>query len=290
MTNDVFVAEVTRTAWVTPGMVRVTLGGSGLQHFVTTGVGDEFVRLRFPGPSGELVLPVRDESGHWKEPAGSDAHIEPYTIRRHDPVVGEVDIDLVVHGHGYAATWAANAHAGDRLAMCAPRGLYEPPADASTQLFVTDETGIPALGRLAEQLEPGVHAVAAVEIAESSHRQAIGDGRMHVEWIVGRGNGIAPSAITEALKTMPITDECYVWVAGEAGELRHARRYLRHERGLSPKQYAVIGYWRNNQEEWLERYESLSLKVSEALQAIWDGADEEANRDLYEARLDALGL
>lgn len=290
MTDELFIAEVTRTAWVTPGMVRVTFGGSGLSGFVTTSIGDEFVRVRFPGPSGTLMLPVLDAEGMWREPEGCDAHIEPYTIRRHCAETGEVDIDLVVHGHGRAANWAVHARPGDRVAFGNPRGLYEPPQNASSLIFVTDETGIPALARLAEQLQPGVHAVAAVEIADASHQQPIGDGSMHVEWIVGRGNGRGPSAMTEALRAMPITDDCYVWIAGEAGELRDARRYLRHERGLSPKQYAVIGYWRDKQEQWLERYEALAPETFEALQAIWSGADHEANRDRYDARLAELGL
>lgn len=290
MNDTLFVAEVTRTAWVTPGMVRVTFGGPGLAGFTTTGVGDEFVRVRFPGPSGELMLPTRDASGTWHEPPGSDAHIEPYTIRRHDAATGEVDIDLVVHGHGRAGTWGAHARAGDRVAFGQPRGLYEPPADAELQVFVTDATGIPALARLASQLAPGVRAVAAVEIAEASHRQDLGTDRVQVEWIVGRGNGVGPSAITEALRAMPITDDCYVWVAGEAGELRDARRYLRHERGLAPAQYAVIGYWRDKQEAWLERYDSLDAATMAALQSIWDGSDEEINRDRYDARLAELGL
>ncbi len=288
--TDLYVAEVMRTTWVTPGMVRVTFGGPGLAGFATTGVGDEFVRVRFPGPSGELQLPVQDETGVWIEPAHSDAHIEPYTIRRHDPVSGEVDIDLVVHGHGRAGTWGSTARPGDTVAFGSPRGLYEPPQGAQLQVFVTDATGIPALARLAEQLAPGVRAVAAVEIAEAAHRQPLGDGRMQVEWIVGRGNGVGPSALTEALRAMPIADDCYVWVAGEAGELREARRYLRHERKLAPSQYAVIGYWRDRQEEWLERYEALSPEISAALGAIWEGSDEELNRDLYDARLAELGL
>lgn len=290
MTDDLFVAEVTRTSWVTPGMVRVTFGGPGLAGFTTTGIGDEFVRVRFPGPSGVLALPTRDADGVWHEPEHSDAHIEPYTIRRHDPAAGEVDIDLVVHGHGRAGTWGAGARPGDSVAFGNPRGLYEPPAAARVQLFVTDATGIPALARLAEQLAPGVRAVAAVEVAEAAHRQVIGDGRMQVEWIVGRGNGVGPSALTEALRAMPITDDCYVWVAGEAGELREARRYLRHERGLAASQYAVIGYWRDRQEEWLERYESLDASTLDALQSIWDGSDHERNRDQYDARLAELGL
>jgi NADPH-dependent ferric siderophore reductase len=285
------VAEVTRTIRLTPGMVRVTFGGEELAEFRTTGIGDEFVRVHFPAPDGALHLPRIDEDGVWHYPEGVEGHVEPYTIRRHDAVNHEVDIDLVVHGHGRAGAWAAAAAPGDRVAFGDPRGLYEPPSGATDQIFVTDATGIPALARLSEQLAPGVRAVAAVEIAEESHRIDIGAPNLSVRWIVGRGNGVAPSAITEALRALPITDDCYVWVAGEAGELRSARRHLRHERGLAADRYAVIGYWRDRQEEWLERYDGLDDETVAALRAIWESDDdEELRRDRYDEHLTRLGL
>lgn len=290
--SDLHVAEVTRTTRLTPGMVRVTFGGDGLRAFRTTGIGDEFVRVHFPASDGVLHLPVVDDDGVWHYPEGADGHVEPYTIRRHDDVAGEVDIDLVVHGHGRAGAWASAAKPGDRVAFGDPRGLYQPPSGAIEQIFVTDATGLPALARLSEQLDPGIRAVAAVEVAEESHRMPIGDGSLQVRWIVGRGNGVGPSAITEALRALPITDETYVWVAGEAGELRAARRHLRHERGLAADRYAVIGYWRDRQEEWLERYDSLDSDTLAGLQAIWESADgdHEVLRDRYDARLAQLGL
>lgn len=288
--TDLHVAEVTRTTWLTPGMVRVTFGGEGLAGFRTTGVGDEFVRVHFPASDGELHLPRVDDEGVWHYPEGVQDHIEPYTIRRHDASTGEVDIDLVLHGHGRAGAWASAAKPGDRVAFGDPRGLYEPPSGVVDQVFVTDATGLPALARLAEQLAPGVRAVAAVEVAEESHRLDIAP-NLSVRWIVGRGNGVGPSAITEALRALPLSDDCYVWVAGEAGELRAARRYLRHERGLSAERYAVIGYWRDRQEEWLERYESLDDDTVAALQEIWESdADEELRRDRYDEHLARLGL
>lgn len=285
------VAEVTRTVWLTPGMVRVTFAGEGLAGFHTTGVGDEFVRVHFPASDGVLHLPRVDEAGVWHYPEGVDAHIEPYTIRRHDAGSGEVDIDLVVHGHGRAGAWAAGAVRGDRVAFGDPRGLYEPPTGVVDQVFVTDATGLPALARLSEQLAPGVRAVAVVEVAEESHRFDLDAPQLSVRWVVGRGNGVGPSAITEALRALPLTDDCYVWVAGEAGELRAARRHLRFERGLPASRYAVIGYWRENKEEWLERYDRLDEETLAALEEIWESdADEELRRDRYDEQLTRLGL
>ena len=291
MTAPLHVAEVIRSAWLTPGMLRVTFGGDGLRNFRTTGVGDEFVRVHFPEPDGELHLPRIDADGVWHYPDGVSAHVQPYTIRNHDAAAGEVVIDIVAHGHGRAGRWAAQASPGDRVAFGDPRGLYEPPTGAREQIFVTDATGLPALARLAEQLPPSVRAVAAVEVAEADHRMDIGGGALSVRWIVGRGNGVGPSALTEALRALPISPETYVWVAGEAGELREARRYLRHECGLSSERYDVIGYWRDRQEEWLERYDALDAATLAELQAIWEeDASEEQRRDRYDDTLSSLGL
>src|SRR5690606_36927869 len=104
---------------VTPGMVRVTLGGPGLADLRTTGVGDEYVRFFFPHETGELVLPDVDEKGFWKWPEGrKPAHCECYTIRAFRPgdPSPEIDVDFVIHQHGRASEWAQAATPGDTIA------------------------------------------------------------------------------------------------------------------------------------------------------------------------------
>ncbi|NEC24311.1 NADPH-dependent ferric siderophore reductase, contains FAD-binding and SIP domains [Streptomyces sp. Ncost-T6T-1] len=286
------VAEVTRVTPLSPGMVRLTLHSESLRDYPSTRVGDEYVRLHFPAEDGELVLPEVGEDGDWQYPDGQYPHIQPYTLRRFDPEAAEVDIDFVLHGHGRATAWAAGATPGDRLFFGPPRSLYEAPGGAARQVFVTDATGLPALGRLLEQLDPATHAVAVVEIADASHRiELTSPARLDVRWVAGRGNGVGPSAITEILRGLDLTPGTYVWVAGESGELRSARRHLRHERKLPAEWYAVIGYWRHQQEEWLEKYRALDAETLAELNGIWDRTeDEELRRDLYEAGLERLGL
>ena len=43
-----------------PGMVRVVFGGDDMHDYPTTGVGDEFVQLRFPEHPGDEVLVRHD--------------------------------------------------------------------------------------------------------------------------------------------------------------------------------------------------------------------------------------
>lgn len=287
------IGEVTRTGPVSPGMVRVTFGGAGLAAFHTTGIGDEYVRIHFPDPSGTLHIPRVDDEGTWHYPDGVDPHIQPYTIRRHDPVSGEVDIDFVLHGHGRAAVWASRSRPGDRVAFGDPRGLYAPPTDARHQVFVTDATGLPAVARLLEQLPTEVAATAVVEIPEDSHRIPLQrpTGTVTVRWIAGRGNGVGPSAMTEALRALRLADDVHVWVAGESKALRDARRYLRHGRKLPAARFQVIGYWTDKAEAWISRWDALDESTRAGLQAIWDEHDDaDQARDLYDQQLERLGL
>ncbi|MER5985264.1 siderophore-interacting protein [Streptomyces sp. NPDC001787] len=285
-------ADVVRVTPLSPGMTRITLFSETLRGYPSTRVGDEYVRVHFPLESGELLVPEVDEGGDWHYPEGRYPHIQPYTIRRFDPDAGEADIDFVLHGHGRATRWASGARPGDRLLFGPPRSLYEAPAAAARQIFVTDATGLPALGRLLEQLDPATRAVAVVEIADASHRIPLtSPARLEVRWVAGRGNGVAPSAITEILRGLDIAPGTYVWVAGESRELRDARRYLRHERRLPGDWYKVIGYWTYKQEEWRQKYEALDPGVLAQLNDVWEATeDEELRRDLYEAGLERLGL
>lgn len=286
-----YLGTVRRTTRLSPALVRLTVAGTDLADFPSTGVGDEYVRVHFPDESGVLRTPTVDAAGEWHYEDGYP-HIAPYTIRRHDAGAGEIDLEFVLHGHGRAASWAAAATVGDSVLFGAPRGLYEPPLAAKRQIFVTDATGLPALGRLLEQLHPLTHAIAVIEVEHADHAIALqSPARLDVQWIPGRGNGVAPSAITEALEQLEITPDTYVWVAGESKELRKARRHLRHGRELGAEQYKVIGYWTHKQEEWVERYDALDEDTMERLRGIWQQVDdEELGRDLYEEQLERLGL
>lgn len=287
-----YLGTVRRTTRLSPALVRLTVAGDELASFASTGIGDEYVRVHFPDEAGVLRIPTVDAEGDWHYEGGEYPHIAPYTIRRFDAAAAEIDIEFVLHGHGRAASWAANAEVGDSVIFGEPRGLYEPPRGAARQIFVTDATGLPALGRLLEQLDPATHAIAVIEVEAAEHAIELhSPARLDVQWIAARGNGVAPSAITEALEQLEITPETYVWVAGESKELRKARRHLRHERKLTAEQYKVIGYWTHKQEEWAERFEALDDETTARLRSIWERPDdEEQKRDLYEEQLERLGL
>lgn len=240
-----FRPRVSAKTWLTPGMIRITLSDPSLCSFPGTGIGDEYVRVHFPFPDGELPTPAVDAEGNWTYAPGRYPPVAPYTLRRHDAAAGEIDIDFVMHERGVATEWARGVDVGGEVAFGEPRGLFAPPSGATDLVFLTDATGLPALARLLEQLSPGTRARCIVEVAEESHRQVLSSpARLGVEWLVGSGNGTGvPSGLTAAVARLDLAPGSYLWVAGEAGELKATRRHLKRERGYDPEGHKVIGYW-----------------------------------------------
>lgn len=285
-------ATVLATRLVTPGMVRVTLGGEGMAGWRSTGVGDEYVRLFFPDPqTGEMVLPQVDDRGLWRWPEGKNpSHTVCYTARRVRE--GEIDVDFVAHVGGRASDWAQGAKPGDRILLGSPRGLYAAPADAKWQLFVCDETGLPALGRLLEQLPAGVEARAVVELSEASRQQVFESAAdVKIVWLVS-GNGHGPSRLEEAVRSIRVPEvPAYAWVAAERKTAQPLRKYFRHELGWPAERYSVVNYWTAELAEWNEAWKALDPAIKAKIDDLWaSGRDSEDVADEVEALTAPFGL
>jgi NADPH-dependent ferric siderophore reductase len=294
MINRIHRLQVQRARRLTPGMVRIDFTGD-FTGFVSTGVGDEYVRLFLPGAGQtEPTLPIPTDDGYWKFPEGAPASpVRCYTVRAWDPDTGRLTIDFVVHEGGVAAAWALRAGPGDVVAINTPRGLYEPAEGIVWRLLVADATGLPAALRLAEQALPDVRTRVVLEVAGPDDRQDIDrPGNTELQWVHG-GNGHGPSRLADIVRSAELPDgPGYVWVAGEARSTRAVRRYLRHELRLPASAYKIVGYWTENSEAWMRQYEELPESTRSALAAMWDDAtrDEEEIEDDYQAALERLGL
>jgi NADPH-dependent ferric siderophore reductase len=293
MPNLIHRAHVLESSELTPGMLRLVIGGDGLEGFESTGIGDEYLRLFLPRDGQtEPVLP-RPAGEHWAFDEGDQpAPLRTYTVRAWDAPARRLTIDVVMHSGGVAAEWARAARPGDIVGLNSPRGLYSPPADVEWQLLVADATGLPAAARLAEQTPAGVRTRIVLEVADARHEQAVvlPDGT-DVHWVYG-GNGLAPSRIEEIVRQAKFPAGIgYVWVAGETRVMRGVRRYLRHELALPASAYKVVGYWTAQAEEWERRYEGLPNPTRDRLVSMW--ADDRAHEEIedeYDRTLELLGL
>ncbi|MFT4232550.1 MAG: siderophore-interacting protein, partial [Leucobacter sp.] len=143
--------DVLRVADVTPGMRRVTLGGAGLDaHIAANGYPVAAFRSDGFDDEGKLILPHPDHpdaagptqaDGVLNWPRGDERPlVRTYTVRRWDPVAGEVDLDFVRHGVGPATTWAYRVQPGERVQWAGPKMSAPHPVGVDWTLVAGDET------------------------------------------------------------------------------------------------------------------------------------------------------
>jgi len=208
------------------------------------------VRLLFPPrPGVEAIWPVIGEDGRQAWPEGERPISRVYTIRRIDVAAGEIDIDFVLHeGDDMpGAQFASDAMPGDIVGMTGPGGGTLP--HSSRYIFAGDETALPAISRMLEELPPNTHALALVEIAADSERQqlALKPG-IELHYLSRNGR---PAGTTELLfDSLRALDEAvwegapYVWVGCEQAASRQIRKFLKQERHLHRSSFLAAAYWR----------------------------------------------
>ena len=230
---DVEVVRVERRAG---GFVRVTFSGAALGGFV------------WPGPTSHLKF-FPPQLTQYDSDAGAVGATRPlsrtYTPRSFDPATRELVVDFLLHGDGPAATWAANARAGDCAKLGVPRASYRPDPDAEWVLFCADDSSVPAL---ATMLDEGLRSRTTV-IVESSSEAADRpvlpiDELAAVIWV--RTDPSRPGAmLRDAIAEWNMPEGVgSVWVACEALAVRAIRQDLLGERGLSRDSVVTRGYWR----------------------------------------------
>jgi NADPH-dependent ferric siderophore reductase len=245
-------ARVTAVRPVTPHMVRVTFQAATFRE-VPAGAPDQYVKVFFPLSGQEA--PVLPETGSdvmsWYRtylamPDDIRPPMRTYTVRAHRPASAEIDVDFVLHGdNGPASAWASRVTPGDRVTFTGPYGLYDVPAGTDWQLLVGDETALPAIGAILEQLAPGTRASVYIEVSEREERQTFETrGAVEVHWLL-RGSRPLGQPLLDAVRTATFPGGApYAWVSGEAGVVKLVRRHLVREREVDKRRICFTGYWR----------------------------------------------
>lgn len=293
--------EVVSVERLSPAFVRIEIGGPELGEYGVEGDRyDQRIKLVFPDPvtGGRTSVADADESwlGTWlDQPTEERGHMRTYTIRdvRGSGVSTTLIVDIVLHPDGAevgpGSAWAATAAPGDRIVLLAPRrgypygGIEFAPAAGADLLMVADETAVPAVCTILEQLSPNatgavfmevptaadildVRGPAGVSVTWLPRESAPFGQRLHDEVVAhlgipGATVEVAPDEVDPDLWETPFYsssgeeiaaaravghefDGLYAWIAGESKVVTGLRRHLVNELHIDRSQVAFMGYWR----------------------------------------------
>ncbi len=264
ITFDSVLVTVAAIEDLSPHLRKVTFVAPRLADVVPAGPDQRIKVLLTPPDGGDLVLPQGPEwYAEWcAMPADERFVMRTYTIRALRPEVAELDIEFVLHGvNGPASAWVSSVELGDTVGLIVPfevdttstRGLlqsgvdYVPPATSLRRVLVADETALPALASILEQLPATVHATVFVQVPDLRDiRPLPTPGTADITWIAPVEG--APKSLPEALKAAELPyDVDYAWVAGESGMIKTVRRHLVNTVGLPKTAISFQGYWKRGE-------------------------------------------
>ena len=241
------VVDVRRVTRLTPRMVRITFGGEQMAGFESNGPA-EHLRVYLPDTeTGELLLPVMGPEGNAFPPDRKPPASRAYTPRRWDPELGELVIDIALHGEGPGAAWAQCVEAGD-IAVISGRagGTYFPNVDVDWYVIGGDETALPAIGTLLEALPSSMRAYVLAEVWDAEEEQEMWSAaELQVHWLHRRAGDMPGRALASAMGAVELPQgDGRVWVSCEASVMRQIRRHFVEERGLDRSMLRTQGYWK----------------------------------------------
>lgn len=287
----IFNAALARTEDVTPHLRRITFAGPDIAEMATWAP-DQRIKIFFPTDDGRM--PDMPDSEDWyatykSVPVAERVPMRTYTIRNLRADREELDVEFVLHGeNGPASRWATHAKPGDKVQISAPNrraekigGGFEwkPPADPRHVLLMADETAVPALAGILEELAarptPPPCEVFA-EVADRADVLALPNWPgLTINWLIRHEQGdprpgdLLVAAVERAklpaanleqtrveLESIDIDVNVpwelakategafYAWIAGESEAIMSIRRLLIKERGIDRSLLNLMGYWR----------------------------------------------
>ncbi|MBK4784994.1 MAG: siderophore-interacting protein [Pantoea sp. Pent] len=155
---------------------------------------------------------------------------------------GALALDFYIHDGGVASSWASAAQPGDRIAMGGPRGSCVVPVDYACQIYVCDETGLPAFKhRYQEMQAQQIHLLACVD--EPIGRAYLGDlPDVTVSWL-GSGR-MQAEALTPLLDPIVLpADDYFIWLTGEGAAVKQLSDYFTQQRAAHSDLVRAVAYW-----------------------------------------------
>ncbi|KUL41528.1 siderophore-interacting protein [Actinoplanes awajinensis] len=233
---------VRRITYVTPHVKRITISGAELCGLPELAPAAKIRLFLPPAAAATPEFPAWTPEGLLWRPGASTA-MRSYTVRRHDPGAGELDVDILLHGNGPGSIWAATAGTGARIGFLRPEAGYLVREDVTRHLLIGDESGLPAIAAILEALTPSAAGLAIVETGDRGYRCYPGPGA--IRWL-DRGAQVTGETLWQYVRDLPVPlTPVQAFVAAEATPTRLIRQHLKNVWGLSALDGSLHakGYW-----------------------------------------------
>lgn len=226
--------------FVSPGFVRVTLGGADLSDFQSAGF-DDHVKVLFPAPGQEKPsLPTLVDGKPHFEPGAVRPTARDFTPVRWDASKGRLVLEFAVHPAGPAVEWATQAQIGQWVGIAGPRGSMVVSTSLQWHWLLGDASALPAIERRLGELP--AHARATVRIRldnEADRRDLASAAQVDLQWVDSLDEAAAQLAL-------PAGDG-FIWAAGENSEMAQLRRTLLAKPGVNARHMRIAAYWKRGE-------------------------------------------
>lgn len=223
---------------ISPGFLRLTLGGPELNGFLSAGF-DDHVKLILPQSGLEKPnLPVMVEGRPHIE--GERPTMRDYTPLNFDASNDTLQMEFALHGAGPAADWARTAPIGQWLGLAGPRGSLLIPADLQWHWLLGDESAMPAIERRLTELPAGAQAMVRVQTSNPADERAWRSAAdLDLQWV---------DSLAEAVQSLEIPQgNGFIWAAGENRTMADLRKQVISKPGVNRKRMRIASYWKQGE-------------------------------------------
>lgn len=247
--HQLFSVTVTSVRQLSPSMRRLTVSAPELVDYRPLGP-DEYFGLVMP-PSGH-GLPELPQDPDRATPRGlftglpveERPQVRWYTVRAHRPQLGEVGVDIVTHGDaGPGSSWALRVEVGSVAGFQTGTAAYRTQGASGPQVIAGDETAVPAISRILEEVPADVEAHVFLEVPTIGDVPDLPSPAGATITVVERGGEAPGSALVPAVAAADLPIPTTSWLAGEQKAVAGVRRHLVGTLGAEKRSVYHCAYW-----------------------------------------------
>ncbi|APO76908.1 siderophore-interacting protein (plasmid) [Rhizobium etli 8C-3] len=250
--DDLRILYVRSIEDIAPRFRRITFRGENLERYDR----DDQLHCRLifqPRGIAEPLWPMLDHRGHVVWPDNAAVPTRVYTIRRIDTARQEIAIDFALHANpGPATRWAMDARPGDLVGILGPAA--NGPKHAEFYVLAGDETALPGIARILENLPTNVAGHAFIEIDSKADELPLRyPSGVTIHWLhrAGAVSGtttLLMDAIT-SVRWPENLERSFFWGGCEHKAFSALYQYLKKELSLPRDRFVLYSHWHKSLSE-----------------------------------------